>query len=395
MPVAANRRRRSPPAAAGGPVRATGAGRLAVLVALAASGSPAAAVADGEVPPLDGDALDELTGVNLALALLDAGRVNDAATLAVERWERAGTRGAVHARVGWALALGTTQAAQGRMAAARRCFEEAAQLAPSTAAGRHGTRWAVGGALYCSTQLGDLGGARELAGRLDALAAHDAIVHDGLGIRGQAWLRALDGDPDGATAFLVDQAHLARSRGYDTQAVHLLGDVARLGHAARAAPVLAGLAVDGDMLPVLVDSIGTVARRDHGHLAAIAERLHTLGAALLAAEAANAAWTIARRDDADPRVVAARQRRAQELAAPLPALATPGLAAPSVTVHLSRREREIATLVSEGRTSREVAATLVIGVRTVESHLARIYAKLGISSRAELGEALGLIGVAP
>ena len=57
---------------------------------------------------------------------------------------------------------------------------------------------------------------------------------------------------------------------------------------------------------------------------------------------------------------------------------------------LSRREREIATLVARGLTSREVAQSLVIGVRTVESHLARIFDKLGIHSRAELAATLGV-----
>jgi ATP/maltotriose-dependent transcriptional regulator MalT len=55
---------------------------------------------------------------------------------------------------------------------------------------------------------------------------------------------------------------------------------------------------------------------------------------------------------------------------------------------LSRRELEVATLVTEGKTNREIAAVLFLSDRTVESHLARIFAKLGISSRAAVGRAL-------
>ena len=51
---------------------------------------------------------------------------------------------------------------------------------------------------------------------------------------------------------------------------------------------------------------------------------------------------------------------------------------------LTDAERRVATLVAGGRTNREVAATLVIGERTVETHLTHIYAKLGIRSRTEL-----------
>jgi DNA-binding CsgD family transcriptional regulator len=47
-------------------------------------------------------------------------------------------------------------------------------------------------------------------------------------------------------------------------------------------------------------------------------------------------------------------------------------------------EQRIADLVAVGQTNREVAATAFISVRTVESHLGRIYRKLGIRSRTEL-----------
>ena len=51
---------------------------------------------------------------------------------------------------------------------------------------------------------------------------------------------------------------------------------------------------------------------------------------------------------------------------------------------LSPREAEIATLVAAGKRNRDVAAALFLSEKTVESHLARIYDKLGVHSRAAL-----------
>jgi DNA-binding CsgD family transcriptional regulator/enamine deaminase RidA (YjgF/YER057c/UK114 family) len=51
---------------------------------------------------------------------------------------------------------------------------------------------------------------------------------------------------------------------------------------------------------------------------------------------------------------------------------------------LTGREREVAALVATGITNREIAARLVLSEKTVERHLSRIFAKLGLSSRAAL-----------
>ena len=55
---------------------------------------------------------------------------------------------------------------------------------------------------------------------------------------------------------------------------------------------------------------------------------------------------------------------------------------------LSRREREIARLLVAGRTARSIAASLVISERTVETHVASIYRKLGVQNRHDLVAAL-------
>ncbi|OBA84793.1 hypothetical protein A5642_25605 [Mycolicibacterium mucogenicum] len=52
---------------------------------------------------------------------------------------------------------------------------------------------------------------------------------------------------------------------------------------------------------------------------------------------------------------------------------------------LTASERRIAELVASGMSNREVAAKLFVSAKTVEVHLSRIYRKLGIRSRAELG----------
>jgi non-specific serine/threonine protein kinase len=51
---------------------------------------------------------------------------------------------------------------------------------------------------------------------------------------------------------------------------------------------------------------------------------------------------------------------------------------------LTTREREIAALVAEGLSNREIADQLIISKRTVDAHVEHIYVKLGITSRVEL-----------
>jgi pimeloyl-ACP methyl ester carboxylesterase/DNA-binding CsgD family transcriptional regulator len=51
---------------------------------------------------------------------------------------------------------------------------------------------------------------------------------------------------------------------------------------------------------------------------------------------------------------------------------------------LSRREREVALLASRGQTAPEIAERLFLSKRTVESHLATVYVKLGVESKTEL-----------
>jgi DNA-binding NarL/FixJ family response regulator len=52
---------------------------------------------------------------------------------------------------------------------------------------------------------------------------------------------------------------------------------------------------------------------------------------------------------------------------------------------LTPRERQVAENAAMGATNSQIAAALLISPKTVEANLARVYRKLGISSRAELG----------
>lgn len=51
---------------------------------------------------------------------------------------------------------------------------------------------------------------------------------------------------------------------------------------------------------------------------------------------------------------------------------------------LSTREREVLQLIAEGKATREIAATLYVSVKTVETHRKQIMDKLGLNSIAEL-----------
>jgi DNA-binding CsgD family transcriptional regulator len=61
---------------------------------------------------------------------------------------------------------------------------------------------------------------------------------------------------------------------------------------------------------------------------------------------------------------------------------------PPAPLALTATEERVAALAAAGHTNRQVAQALQLSPRTVEDNLARIYRKLGISSRAELGAAM-------
>jgi non-specific serine/threonine protein kinase len=70
--------------------------------------------------------------------------------------------------------------------------------------------------------------------------------------------------------------------------------------------------------------------------------------------------------------------------APTPAAPGPASATADPETPLTPRELEIAGLVTEGLTNREIAARLVIAKRTVDSHVEHILSKLTFTSRAQI-----------
>jgi DNA-binding NarL/FixJ family response regulator len=70
----------------------------------------------------------------------------------------------------------------------------------------------------------------------------------------------------------------------------------------------------------------------------------------------------------------------------------------SVGLRLTKREREVLAVAAEGLTAREIAERLGVRERTVTTHLARIYGKLGVGNRVaalRLAARSGLVSIGP
>ena len=145
-------------------------------------------------------------------------------------------------------------------------------------------------------------------------------------------------------------------------------------------PRLTALSIDSSIGVARLALATGLERGDAATLLEAAAAFEALGSPLYAAEAAAAASRCA-----SGRAAAAARRRAEALAQEVGDPTTPLLVgSPVSTDLLTSRERLVAELAASGASNAEIAKRLVLSVRTVENHLSRVYAKLGITSRSEL-----------
>jgi DNA-binding CsgD family transcriptional regulator len=191
-------------------------------------------------------------------------------------------------------------------------------------------------------------------------------------------------DRQGDLGTLADQAQRQGLRGVETDIRRLVlrnGDIG-------SAPALASSssAVEGLEARLLEAYARAVSAADAPALIAISDEAAAAGQGLLAFEAAQQAAACLEHSPDRWRLTAV-QRRLHHL------MVDAGISGQAEIVHseqgpvLTAREAEILELVAAGSTNAEVAAALSLSPRTVEGHLGRIFAKLGVSRRAELLEA--------
>ncbi|MFF5114250.1 LuxR C-terminal-related transcriptional regulator [Streptosporangium sp. NPDC000509] len=320
----------------------------------------------------------------LVLALTEIGRLEEARVTA----ERAHTESG-WVPTGWQRTLLVFPLARnawmaGRPASARRWYAEIA----------HDTR--PQGVILRPLALAGLAAAAALQG--DVRAAEAALTeHAGLAVAvrvpeerlGEAWTHVARGERGTARRVLREAAAEARERGQFSSEATLLTDLARLGGAAEAANRLTELAkAGGPFITARARLAVALAVGDRDGLIAVADDFDRMGASLFAAEAAGAAAELWRRFG-NPRQASAAAARSAAAAALCEGARTPLLQAADAAVPLTAREREIASLASGGMSSKDIAASLTISVRTVDNHLQRVYAKLGVSDRQELTGRLG------
>lgn len=222
--------------------------------------------------------------------------------------------------------------------------------------------------------------------RLETLPTATGFLHHQYPI-GAAWRAHAQGRIAEAESIMADGLAAAERDGSGLAVGFLCHEWLRLGRPVALADRLAAARTTGAMTTARLALTGGIQDGDPARLTEAADLFERHGMPLFAAEsAALAAGHSSGRD------AAALARRAVALAAEVGSPPTPLLArlhGEGAPDPLTRRERQTAELATT-MTNAEIAAHLTVSLRTVENHLARAYAKLGIAGRGELAAALGL-----
>lgn len=203
----------------------------------------------------------------------------------------------------------------------------------------------------------------------------------------EAYSTAAGGAPGGAgeasrrLAGLAAEAKRQGLRGIETDIRRM---AVRRGDTGAADGLAASsLAVEGREAGMLHDYALAVLNADDVELVRISDKALRGGYVLLALEAAQQAERCLA-ETTDKRKLLAVQRKIQNRMTAAGMAAHIDLVRPEQDAELTARETEILDLVSSGATNAEIASTLCVSQRTVEGHLYRVFAKLGVSRRVDL-----------
>jgi DNA-binding CsgD family transcriptional regulator len=326
--------------------------------------------------------------VNEAHALAYAGHYRDARVLLEPAAERAFTTGALGAWVWLEMALAEVARDTGRGHEAVGRFAAVAETAPRV--GQHATLvWAHVGVAQGYLLLGNCAEAAVALERADAAGDSPVATSITTRERARAWLDACRGDLVSARHRIRAIIPIVRDDELYVFEVALLHDLTRLGVPEEVVDRLQELAVamDGPLASIHAAHAAALAAGDPDRQRSVVDRYEEIDALGLAAEAA-AELADLHRSRSEGRLATAARQRSAELATRAGGLRTPVLARGSGVEPLTPREREVALLAAQGRTSREIGAHLAVSTRTVDTHLTRVYRKLGITRRSELTESL-------
>jgi len=275
---------------------------------------------------------------------------------------------------------------QGRARTARRFLIDAAVALRETP--HVEPSWCVALIAEANALLGQHEEAREAATEAASLRRRNIAAFEADELRALSWVDAQAGHTSSAIEQLWAAADLAKSRGQRTFELIILEDLLRLGEYAAAQRSLE-LAdhVDGGWSAAIASHAKAALSADPVDLEIAAEAFSQIGCSLVAAELWAAASAALQGEGLRARAAEA-SRHSVKLAESCEGARTEPLGWAGARVPLSRRERETAKLAANGATNAQIAADLSISERTVESHLYSSFAKLGITERRQLEEAL-------
>jgi ATP/maltotriose-dependent transcriptional regulator MalT len=318
------------------------------------------------------------------IALWVAGRLDEADRLSHGGYRRCLEARADHARGQWCFQLGHCALIRGRARAAADWLQEAVVLLREHDPSRI-FALATSSLAHAAALIGDFARADSALEETVRVLPHERSWVE----LSRAWVTALRGDVEGGRAGALHAAEMARAQGFTSMEAVALHGVARLGDPWAVASLLGALAARGDgvLIPAMAAHAAALVRGEGDALLEATSAFESIGADLWAAEASEDAARAFQRGGRPARARAARAR-AEALAERCEGARTPALARSDVPEVLTSREQEIAQLAAAGFTSREIAAQLSVSVRTVDNHLQKVYAKLEVSNRRELGTIL-------